>query len=69
MLAINVLMPNLTVARLEQFRNYESRESDEQTRVGWKQTVLYTKASCRYLPSESICSKYSLKIGCHGNVP
>jgi len=34
MLAINLSIPNLTVARLEQLhdrRNYESRESDQQT--------------------------------------
>ena len=33
MLAINVSIPNLTIARLEHFdrHNYESRENDQQT--------------------------------------
>ena len=70
MLTINVSIPNLTVARLEQF--YESRERERgPTDVGadCKQTIIYATSSCRYLPSESICSYFSPKIGCHGNVP
>jgi len=59
MLAINVYISNLTVTRLEQFRLPQlriRREGPTVVGVEWKQTILYTKASCRYLPSESICS-------------
>jgi len=35
-------------------RNYE--RATNRRRVDWKQTILYTKSPCRYLPSESICS-------------
>jgi len=59
MLAINVSVPNLTVARLEQFRSPQlqiQRERPTDIGVDWKQTVFSTKASCHYLPSESICS-------------
>ena len=59
MSAINVSIPNLTVARLEQFRSPQLRiQTELPTDVGvdWKQTVLSTKASCHYLASESICS-------------
>jgi len=45
MFAINVSILNGTVARLEQCRNYESRESDQQTQaLTEKQTIIYTKA-------------------------
>jgi len=57
MLAINVSIPNLTIARLEQFRSPQLRiQKERPTDVGVdrKQTVLYTKSSCRYLPSESL---------------
>jgi len=59
MLVINMSIPNLTVTRLEQFRPPQVRIKTERptdTGVDWKQTVLYTKASCRYLLWESICS-------------
>jgi len=45
-LAINVAIPNLTVARLEQFRSPQLRIKRERpTDVGtdWKQAILYTK--------------------------
>ena len=38
-------------------RNYEFRERPTDAGVDWKQTILYTIASCRYLPPESICSE------------
>ena len=59
MLAINVSIPNRTVACLEQFRSPQlriQRERPSDAGADWKQTLLYTKASCRHLPSESICS-------------
>ena len=48
MLAINVSIPHLTVARLEQFRSSQRRiQRQRPTHVGvdWKRTILYTKAS------------------------
>ena len=48
MLAINVPIPNLTVARLEQFR------TPTDVGVNSKLTILYTKFPCRYLLSEAI---------------
>jgi len=64
--------PTGQVDCLEQLRSPQLRFQKEQpTDVGvdWKPTILYTKASCHYLKSESICSYCSPKIGCHGNVP
>jgi len=58
-LAINVSIPNGTVARLEQFWSPQlwfQRKRQTDVGVDWKQTILYTKASRRCLPSESICS-------------
>jgi len=54
-----VSIPNGTVARLEQFRSPQlqfQRERPTEAGVDWKQTTIYTKASCRYLPSEFMCS-------------
>ena len=59
MLAINVSIPNLIVTRLEQFRSPQlqiKRKRPTDVGVDWKQTILYTITSCRYLPLESICS-------------
>jgi len=59
MLAINVSIPNLTVVRLYQFLSPQlwiQRQWPTDVGVDWKQTILYTKASCCCLPSESICS-------------
>jgi len=59
MLALNVWIPNLTVARLEPFPSPQlriQRERPTDVGVDCKETILYTKASCRYLPSLSICS-------------
>jgi len=43
-------------------RNWRWRERPTDVRVDRKQTIRCTKASCRYLPSESICSKCSQKL-------
>ena len=57
MLAIYVWIPNGTVARRDQFRSPQlriQRERPTDVGVDWKQTILYTKAACRYLLLESI---------------
>jgi len=41
------------------------RATNRRIGVDLKQTILYTNSSCCYLPSESICSSCSPKIGCH----
>jgi len=62
LLAINVSIPNLTVARLEQFRLPQlpiQREPPSDVGVEWSRTILYTKASCRYCPSQATANVVS----------
>jgi len=51
MLAINVSIPNLIMARLQQFRSPQlqiQRERPTDVGVDSKQTMFYPKASCTY---------------------
>jgi len=62
MLPINVSIPNLTVAHLEQFRapqlpNQSKRPTD--VRVDWIPAILHQKSLSCYLPSEAIYNRHS----------
>jgi len=59
MLAINVSIttgqsPAWSSSDRQQLRLQRERPTD--ARVDWKQSILYTKASCPFFPPESICS-------------
>ena len=65
MLAINVSIPNLTVARREQFRSPQlqiQKERPTDVGVDWKQSILYTKSPCRYFPSEPFTANVVPKL-------
>jgi len=73
MLAINVSIPNGTVARLEQFRSSQlrfQRESDQQTQGLTENKPTFVRKYYVVISRQSpFAANVVQKIGCQANVP